>query len=310
MNISLCTLFEGNYHFGVAALTNSLASAGFPGTLWVGYRGALPGWIVDSPEFDAQTGRLQVTPTFQLQMLAIETPLHFTYYKPMLLREMLQKHTPTADMVGYLDPDIVVKCNWSSFEGWFSQDGISLVEDINALFPARHPKRLLWTKFFARHDVKTRRSLERYYNAGFIAVSRQHLDFLELWGRLCELVVDYNQGAKELKVGGGDALFHSTDQDAMNFALMVTDAPLNTTGPDGMDFTPGGTYLSHAIGKTKPWHGGHIQRALGGIPPSMACKAYFQYADGPIQAHSSRDLAWQRICVRFAAAFGRVYRRT
>ena len=41
MNISFCTLFEGNYHFGVAALSNSLIAAGYAGTLWVGYRGAL-----------------------------------------------------------------------------------------------------------------------------------------------------------------------------------------------------------------------------------------------------------------------------
>ena len=51
MNITLCTLFEGNYHFGVAALSNSLIAAGYAGDLWVGYRGALPGWIVDSPGY-------------------------------------------------------------------------------------------------------------------------------------------------------------------------------------------------------------------------------------------------------------------
>jgi hypothetical protein len=48
MKISLCTLFERNYHFGVAALSNSLIASGYSGDLWVGYRGALPGWITES----------------------------------------------------------------------------------------------------------------------------------------------------------------------------------------------------------------------------------------------------------------------
>ncbi|MGF6526526.1 hypothetical protein [Variovorax sp. PvP013] len=309
MNISLCTLFEGNYHFGVAALANSLVASGYAGTLWVGYRGALPSWIEGSPDFDKATKRLQVTPSFRLQMLLIETDLHFTYYKPTFLRDMLTKHEPQADAVAYIDPDIVVKCDWSAFSGWFSEDSIGLVEDVGSVFPARHPKRLQWAAYFATQGVRQVRPLDRYYNAGFMAISRANLDFLDLWARLCLMVVAYNKSAKQLKSGGASALFHSTDQDAMNFALTASEAPLITSGPEAMDFAYGGFYLSHAIGTAKPWHGRHIQRALGGVPPSPSFKAYFQFAGGPIQAHSPRNLAWQRLCLRVAAAFGRVYRR-
>jgi len=310
MNISLCTLFEGNYHFGVAALSNSLVAAGFTGSLWVGYRGALPGWLTDSPDFDAASGRLQVAPDFDLRMVFLDTPLHFTYYKPTFLRDMLSIHAPESDMVAYIDPDIVVKCDWPSLCGWFTEDAMSLVEDVNWSFPARHPKRLQWKAFFADHGVSPQRPLDRYYNAGFMAVSRAHLDFLEMWDRLCRIVVGYNKGAKQLKTGGATALFHSTDQDALNFALTVSDVPLNTVGPEGMDFATGGYYLSHAIGSIKPWHGGHVGRALRGVPPSPACKAYFRFTDGPLQAHTAGSLAWQRFCVRAASAIGRFYRRT
>jgi hypothetical protein len=309
MNITLCTLFEKNYHFGVAALANSLIAAGYEGELWVGYRGALPGWIVDAPAFDRASGRLKVAPQLTLCMLELDTPLHFTYYKPTFIREMLEKHAPQADICAYIDPDIVVKCDWPSLAGWFTEDGISLAEDVNWCFPARHPKRLLWARFFEPHGATPRRGLDRYYNAGFIAVSRAHFEFLDLWRRLCDLVVDYNKGAKQLKAGGSAALFHSTDQDALNFALTVCEAPLNTAGPEAMDFAPGGYYLSHAIGSVKPWHGGFIGQALRGRPPSAASKWYWRYANAPIRVYSDGELRKSTLALKIAAAIGRLYKR-
>jgi hypothetical protein len=309
MKISLCTLFEGNYHFGVAALSNSLVAAGFSGVLWAGYRGALPNWITGSSSYNAASGEFQVNESFKLCMVPLETPLHFTYYKPVFLRDILEEYAPESELVAYIDPDIVMKCDWPSFCAWFSDDAISLMEDLNWAFPARHPKRLQWNAFFAKHGVHPRRTLERYYNAGFIAVPRRHVDFLDLWGRLCHIVVDYNQGAKQLKTGAATALFHSTDQDALNFAITVHEAPLNTAGPDAMDFIAGGHYLSHAIGSPKPWNARHIRLALKGHPPSTASKFYLLFADGPIKAFSDRELAQRRFALRIASAIGRVYGR-
>lgn len=135
MNITLCTLFEGNYHFGVAALTNSLVAAGYSGEVWVGYRGVLPEWITASRCFDRGTGQMRVTPTLTLCLVELATAVHFTYYKPTFIREVLERHAPAATVVAYIDPDIVVKCDWSAMKGWFTEDGISLVEDVNGSMP-------------------------------------------------------------------------------------------------------------------------------------------------------------------------------
>ena len=307
MNISLCTLFEGNYHYGVAALANSLVASGYSGTLWVGYRGPLPPWVLDAPGFDPAVGHFQAAPSLDLRFVLLDTPLHFTYYKPTFIASLLADH-PELDTVAYIDPDIVVKCDWAALSGWFLDGGIALCEDVNFRFPARHPKRLLWRAHFAPHGFSEQRALDRYFNAGFIGVPRSSVAFLDLWRRVCEVVVAYN-GPKLLKVGGGAALFNSTDQDALNFALTACNDPLNTVGPEGMDFATGGYYLSHAIGSEKPWHGGHVRRALQGVTPSPAVKAYFRFANAPIKVYDDAELTRHQRAVKVAAAIGRVYRR-
>lgn len=310
MKIAICTLFEGNYHFGLAALANSLAASGYQGSLWVGYRGALPDWITTSSSFDAASGRYQVTPSFDLRMLELDTPLHFTYYKATILRDLLSVYEPSCDIAVYIDPDIVVKCDWPTLCGWFSVDGIALAEDVNGACPPRHPRRLRWAAFFADHGLKPVRPLERYYNAGFLGVSRAHIEFLNLWDRVCDLVIGYNKTASSLKIGGANSLFHSTDQDALNFTLSAIDIQLNTAGPEAMDFAPGGSYLSHAVGQLKPWHGKHIRNALArGVPPSAQCKAYFDFVDGPIKAHPAREVKLRRMNIAIASLIGRFYRR-
>lgn len=309
MNITFCTLFEGSHHFGVAALSNSLIASGYTGTLWVGFRGTLPEWIARAPGYDPATRQLQAAPSLRLCMVPLETGLHFAYYKPTFMRAVFDTHAPEADLVVYLDPDIVLKCAWDNFHPWFSDDAISLAEDVNWSLPARHPKRLQWNAFFAAHQVFPRRELDRYYNAGFIALSRTHLAFLDVWRRLCGLVLDYNQGLKHIKAGDAETLFHSTDQDAMNFALTVYEAPLNTAGPEAMDFAAGGYLLSHAIGTPKPWNAPHVRLALWGRSPSVATKAYFRFADGPLQAFSRGALSRKRLAMRVASVIGRFYGR-
>lgn len=309
MNITLCTLFEGNYHFGVAALSNSLIAAGYEGELWVGYRGALPGWIVDSPDFDPASGRLPAGSRLTLCMVALDTPLHFTYYKPIFVRDVLERHAPDAGYVAYIDPDIVMKCDWPTFTGWFTDDGISVIEDVNGALPARHPKRLQWKRYFDQHGIPSRRGLDRYYNAGFIALARRQIGFLDLWRQVCDLVIAYNAGSKDLKVGGPEALFYSTDQDALNFTLTACETPMNTAGPEAMDFAPGGYYLSHAVGQFKPWQAGHIRHAIRGKPPTPASKSYFRFANAPIRVYSDSEFAKRQLFLRIASAIGRIYRR-
>jgi len=300
MSVTLCTLFEGDYHLGAAALLNSLHCSGFTGTFVCGYRGARPAWA----------NRTAALAPLQVRWVEVTASIHLTNYKPVFMRACLHIHTPTATAVGYLDPDIVVKAPWPVLNRWIDSDGVALCEDVNANFPAGHPYRFVWKEFFARHQLEPVRALERYYNAGFVAVTRGRGSLLDLWASLIELAGRELGSLSVLKHSGPEALFHTIDQDALNMALLFEEVPVHATGPEGMDFLPGGHLLSHAAGGRKPWRGGFLREALSGRPPGTAHKQFHRFANSPVAAFSAGTLAWRRFELGAAAFLGRFYHRT
>ena len=299
MTHAVCTLFEGHYHLGVGALINSLHASGFTGRMICGHRGAEPGW--------ADAAR-KLNDGIQVSFVPISTDVHFTNYKPQFLRECWSGECADVDQLYYFDPDIVVKAPWSVMARWAS-DGIALCEDVNANLPARHPYRLAWDDFLRAHQLPPVRPVDRYYNAGFIGMPLACRAFLDTWVRIVALAEQTTGSLGKLKNDQPHALFHSADQDAMNMALMVHDAPINGAGPEGMDFTSGGHLLSHAIGGRKPWRGGFLRDALRGRPPGNAQKSFFRFAESPLRLFPSSELARLRLSLRTGAMLGRIYRR-
>jgi hypothetical protein len=309
-SIAVCTLFEGDYHTGAGALANSLYASGYRGTLWAGYRGALPPWAASARADGPDRYRFAVAPDFDIAFLSLETAPHFAYHKPEFLQRLLAELEPAADAAIYLDPDIVVKCPWSLFSDWLD-DGIALVEDINPSLPARHPTRLAWQRVLAPRGLTPRRELHRYYNSGFVGIPRRHAAFLTEWQRMMSIVREVlGTQHHHIKAGNATTLFHSTDQDALNMALMLTDTPMNTAGPEAMDFVIGGHYLSHAVGTPKPWQGSLLRQALRGYPPSVQTKAFHQYAAKPVALFSPSELRARQRALALAALIGRFYRRS
>ena len=299
MSHAVCTLFEGHYHLGVGALINSLHASGFSGRVICGYRGAEPAWAAAAR---GMKGEIDV------RFVQVSTDVHFTHYKPKFMRECWTEQCPDAQQLYYFDPDIVVKAPWSVLARW-AADGVALCEDVNPYLPSRHPYRLAWADFLRAKNQTSVRPLDRYYNAGFIGLPREHMHLLEVWSQ----IVDYAQAEigslTQIKVNNPNALLHTPDQDALNMALMVVDVPINGAGPEGMDFTTGGHLLSHAIGGRKPWRGGFFSDALRGRPPGTAQKLFFRFAEKPLRLFPAAQLARLRLSLRSGALLGRMYRR-
>lgn len=307
MKISVCTLFEGDYHYGVAALVNSLARSGFAGEVWAGHRGPVPAWATSSSDYDPTRRTLGVSPDLRLHFVEITSDLHLAFQKPTFMAQLFGE-SDDDEFVAYVDPDIVLKCSWPTFAGFFTEPGIALIEDVNSYMPARHPKRLQWSRAIAERGYSVTRDMTTYYNSGFVGVSRSHREVLDAWADLCELVVDYI-GHGSSHIGEYSDLFSRTDQDALNVALMCSDVPITSAGPEAMDFASGGDFLSHSAGYYKPWRGGHLRRAAQGHPPNAATKNYLTFVDGPIHAVPMAELSRDRRAARAASLIGRFYRR-
>jgi hypothetical protein len=305
--IVVCTLFENEHHKGVAAMINSLCLSGFTGRVVIGYRGALPSWALASTE-PAGSRRLgRITREVELELVPVQTERHLTLFKPQFMLEVAALQ-PSIARIAYIDPDVVIKSSWQFLEHWLSPTAICLIEDAQPNIPSGHPLRAMWAEEFTDLGLDAVCPPSRYYNAGFVMCPTQENLFLRRWRDACEVVARRYDGGT-LKRGGPTEVFHSMDQDALNYVLGTHRFPISGLGPEAMDFAPGGYLLSHAVGTPKPWDGRHLAAALRGVPPSLATKAYFRYVDGPVHAVSRFTIRRQRLTLKCAALIGRFYRR-
>ena len=307
MKVEICTLFEGDFHHGVAAFANSLYFHGFRGTIWVGYRGKLPFWA--KGEASEKCTRYSPASDLDLNFVPLETKLHFTHYKPQWMLSVFNELSPQCEALAYFDPDIVVKCRWSFFEDWISR-GIALCEDVNHYMPADHPTKLSWAQFLDEYGYKVRRTSSQYFNGGFLGLRRTQLDSLETWARLIGLVESESGSLLGWRSLDRSHRFMSANQDTLNVLAMTTEHPLSTLGPEGMDFAPGGFTMSHAIGGSKPWQKHYIREALAGRPPTPADRSFWDHAAGPASALSRNTIARAKVSLAIAAAIGRFIRRS
>jgi hypothetical protein len=299
------TLFEGDYVLGVGALANSLWCAGFDGELVAGFRGDLTHWAAasrpteDGAIYDAGEG-------CRVRFVRLHTEWHLTNRKPYFLLDAWPAQAEVS--LFYFDPDIVNKARWSFYIEWAGY-GLALVADpVMSPMPADHPFRMAWVKWLQSRGFLIHRWPSDYYNGGFVGFGTHRRRDVELWSRIHDGMAETVPMDRMAPVPRTD-LFCMTDQDALNMLAMVTPGPLSTTGPEGMDFKPGGVLMSHAAGGEKPWRKRFVRSALQGVPPNLADKGWLTHCKGPIEVLPPEQLRRKARELRLAAAIGRLVRR-
>jgi hypothetical protein len=303
MTSAICTLFEGDYHLGAAALVNSLSAHGFRGTVYAGYRGPLPPWASTADP----AGTINVTPDFTFTFVPLTTTIHLTNYKPDFMLDLWQNHCPDAQALFYFDPDIVIKCRWSFFEEW-ANFGVAVCRDINGDMPNSHPIRQMWRRILSPLGISFVRSMDVYVNGGFVGVAKPQKDFLGLWQNIQSQMVKCGVTLDALGVGDRTLPFSCRDQDALNIACMAHSGEISTVGADGMDFQwgGGGYVMSHAAGGVKPWRKRFLLTLLTKLQrPSFADRGFAANLNGPINPFPTNRLRQFKLDLFLARAFGR-----
>jgi hypothetical protein len=307
MHSVICTLFEGDYHFGVGALVNSLYRHGYRGLVWAGYRGVLPRWAspfrkaADYVEFEVGDG-------CAIRFVKVVTERHLTNHKPEFMLDVWRRRCPDAAALFYFDPDIIVKCAWPFFEEW-TACGVAVCEDVNSPMAASHPIRHAWRRFCAKHGVLLSRVLDAYVSGGFLGVRPGHLALLERWKQLIDALEGETGNLKQIGYRERPYAFYNGDQDVLNMILMSSNEDLSLIGREGMGFVPGGYTMSHAAGGVKPWRKRLLASAISGIPPTLADKEYWENVEQPIRLYSVSAQRWHRWNLVASSAVGRFVRR-
>jgi hypothetical protein len=302
----ICTLFEGDYHFGVAVLINSIVQRGYRGLFWVGYRGQLPAWTVQLSR--REDGLFHVGEAL-LGFELIDTGRHFTHFKPEFMNSIIERGI-ARKCLWYFDPDITVRCSWSFYERWV-QFGVCLCQEISmGTMPSNHPLRCEWVDLARKMGLgEPVLQLERYYNGGFVGLQIEHRKFLTVWETTNQLTNSAGVDHSQFQTGSRANTFQYADQDAMNIAAMYARAPLSTVGPEGMGWVTGGFTMYHVLGHQKPWRRKYLWTVLDGFPPANGDKHYVACADGPIRPYTKGQLRKLRLTVQLASIIGRFYRR-
>lgn len=317
MKSAICTLFEGSYHYGVAALINSLYSQGYRGAVYAGYRGELPAWsaaATENPMLDwPGSCTLQVAQELQLHFLPLDTHYHFSNYKPHFMLQLWESLASEAAAMFYFDPDIVVTTPWIIFEEWVTY-GVGLCEDIISPKAQHHPVREAWRRYFGTRGFQLDFKDAIYANSGFVGVSKENRGFLVTWQKLQEMVAS--------AIGGLDnsflsilpnslpfAPFSIPDQDTMNAAVEAWDGIVSFVDKAGMAFTSSSSLMSHAIGTGKPWSRKLLAHTMAGEPPRRADRDYWQSANGPIVSQPASLIRRRQLAIQVATLIGRFYSR-
>jgi hypothetical protein len=303
----ICSLFEGDFHIGVAALINSIVRSGFKGLFWIGYRGVLPPWT--APLKRREDGLFEVGDAL-LGFETIESSRHFGQFKPDFLTRTIDQGIARR-YIWYFDPDITVRCSWSFYEMWV-RHGVSLCqEQAMGQMPSRHPIRAEWMRMAREAGWgEPQREQERYYNSGFVGLDIDNRGFLAQWIAAVRLANSNGVAPNQFQKGGRDQAFFTVDQDTLNIATMFAGVPLSPIGPEGMGFIHGGFTMYHSVGRAKAWRKKFLRSCLQGSPPTNGEKHFLACADGPLHPYSAAALRGLRMRAGVAAFLGRFYRKS
>jgi hypothetical protein len=305
----VCTLAEGRYFDGLAALANSLVRAGFEGSVVVGYRGSKPLWAGSLKIRDQASHVYEVSSAVDLHFVELAGTWHLNNLKAHLINQIFERNVD-VDLVYYFDTDIFIKQAWSTLVEW-ARSGVVLVLDMaDTYMSPHHVYRRAWQNLAAKQSLKSR-DFSGYVNGGCVGVNRAFAEFPRVWSVLMEELEREGADMQKMKNLSGRLEFARMDQDVLNATIMATDTPIALLGYEAMGLFPWcGEVMPHAVHYQKPWARNYIFDALRGFPPNRTYRDYWKFVDGPIRPFGEFELKKKKAAVAIARLIGLLHTRS
>ena len=208
------------------------------------------------------------------------------------MNRVLDEIEPEAEKIYFFDADIIVLARWEYFES-LVEEGAALV--IDHWFPkvsATHPWRRAWAKLCTDAGFSVRYG-EDCYGSAFCCILRRHRALIDAWWRLLTTELHKQRADILNSFKPGDRMtdpFSGTDQDLLAAAVMATDLPICTLGPEAYGFTGRAHTMLHPLGE-KPWRDRPLRvcRGLAGSQTSIPgttgviwiCRSWFAKQPAP-----------------------------
>ena len=276
----LTTLAERDYFLGLAALLNSAAHFGtYVDKVIVGYREELPDWL---PPLQVSTHGLTFTAPDGLvvELVELSGSKHMVHEKPKWFAHVTDVLAPDATEYFFFDSDIIINKRMSFYGEWV-EEGVGICGDVNFDFDPNHPIRKKWAKLAEAQGVPVRNEIHGFYNSGFLAWKQEHKQFIADWNRAFSILEPKSGDMKQFRVYDRTAVVQSTNQDSFNLAMMITEVPISTIGPEAMGFINGIQLMFHPIGP-KPWNREFGKDFLGGSAPRQSDVHFWRHINGPV----------------------------
>jgi hypothetical protein len=307
----VCTVAEGSYFNGVAALTNSLVHAGFRGSVVVGYRGSKPTWLAQLHK-DHASDVYVVAPHVQLNLVELPVTWHLANCKAHLIKQIFLEMFTDAELVFYFDTDIVIQHSWDTFVEW-ARDGVVMVLDVaDTYMSPHHPYRQAWRSLAAKRGLECR-DFTGYVNSCCVGINRAYKEFAVVWSALMEELERAGVDMQKMKNWTDKLAFSRMDQDVLNATIMGTNVPIALLGPESMGMFPwANSVMLHAMFqfRKKPWSRNYLLDALRGFPPDRTYLAYWRFVEGPIRPFNKFKLVRKKIQVQIARLIGFLHSRS
>lgn len=308
MKTLITTLFEGDYHYGVGVLINSLIRSGYTGQVYCGYKGNLPVWVKNQMSAENDDIPTICKNGIEIFFINIVSERNLTNYKPDFMLQVRNMFADNNTNIFFFDADIFLEAKWDFFEYWISL-GCCLVIDGNSPLPYNAPLKSKWRSIFTKLGYSFVEKNDYHYNGGFVGFQAVQVWAIEAWKTIQEEMEKSVRldlpislvGEKEYK-RSRTFEFYLTDQDALNIVADINDLKISPIGPEAMGWKDPTDYMHHALGSHKPWKRGYTLRALRkGKKPTKLDYRYWNIATaGPIQLFSKTELMFIKLDLRIA----------